>query len=72
MDRKPAAPSVPARSKRLRLFCTLYDPAAKRYRFDYSVFIGIFIGLAALITVASILARNLWRRRRAPQLFIGN
>lgn len=70
--RNATATSVAGLINRLRLFCTLYDPAAQRYRFDYSVFIGLFIGLAALITVASILARNLWRRRRAPQLFIGN
>nr|MBC8242255.1 hypothetical protein [Alphaproteobacteria bacterium] len=53
-----------------RLFCTLYDPAAQRYRFDYSVFIGFFIGLAALTTVGSILVRNLWRRRHDLQLSI--
>ena len=55
---------------RLRLFCTLYDPAAQRYRFDYSVFIGLGIGLAALTAVGSILVRNLWRRRsgfRGPE-----
>ncbi|MHA1598785.1 MAG: SCO family protein, partial [Alphaproteobacteria bacterium] len=25
--------------KKVRLFCTIYDPAAGRYRFDYSIFI---------------------------------
>ncbi|MDP6343210.1 MAG: SCO family protein [Alphaproteobacteria bacterium] len=53
--------SIDGLLNRIRLFCTLYDPAAERYRFDYSIFIGIFIGLAALTTVGTILARNLWR-----------
>jgi len=56
---------------RLRLFCTLYDPAAQRYRFDYSVFIGFGIGLAALGGIGFVLVRNLLRihrtqRRRPP------
>lgn len=49
---------------RLRLFCTIYDPAAGRYRFDYSIFIGVVIGLIALGTLAGILARAVWRERR--------
>ena len=28
----------------VRLFCTTYDPAVGRYRFDYSIFIGGIIG----------------------------
>jgi len=30
--------------KKVRLFCTIYDPAADRYRFDYSIFIKLFVG----------------------------
>ncbi|MDA1101876.1 MAG: SCO family protein, partial [Proteobacteria bacterium] len=66
--RNADATSIAGLINRLRLFCTLYDPAAQRYRFDYSVFIGFFIGLAALTAVGSILVRNLWRRRRNMQL----
>lgn len=62
--------SVAGLINRLRLFCTLYDPAAQRYRFDYSVFIGLTIGLAALLIVGSILVRNLWRRRHQQWLSI--
>ncbi len=29
---------------RVRFFCTVYDPASGGYRFDYSIFIGMFIG----------------------------
>ncbi len=68
--RNADATTISGLINRLRLFCTLYDPAAQRYRFDYSVFIGFFIGLAALTTVGSILVRNLWRRRHDLQLSI--
>jgi len=50
---------------RLYLFCTIYDPAAARYRFDYSIIIGTAIGLVALGTLATILARAVWRERRS-------
>lgn len=30
--------------KKVRLFCTIYDPAADKYRFDYSIFIQLFVG----------------------------
>lgn len=29
---------------KVRFYCTTYDPASDSYRFDYSLFIGIFIG----------------------------
>lgn len=48
---------------RIRLWCTVYDPASGRYEFDYSLFIGIAIGIAALSTVGIVLARE-WRRAR--------
>lgn len=30
---------------RVRLFCTVYDPASDSYRFDYSIFVGLVMGL---------------------------
>lgn len=48
---------------RVRLFCTLYDPRSGRYRFDWSVFIGIAIGAVSLFGVALFLVRE-WRRAR--------
>lgn len=32
-------------TSRIRLFCTVYDPASDSYKFDYSVFAGLAIGL---------------------------
>jgi protein SCO1/2 len=49
---------------RIRLFCTVYDPSSNRYVFDYSLFLGIVIGLACLIAVGTFLVRE-WRRSRA-------
>jgi protein SCO1/2 len=31
-------------SRRIRLFCTVYDPATQSYRTDYSLFVGIAVG----------------------------
>jgi protein SCO1/2 len=41
----------------LKLLCTVYDPAADRYRFDYSVFVGAFVGIVCLGGVAVFVIR---------------
>lgn len=46
---------------RVRLFCTTYDPATDSYRFDYSLFIGIFIG-SMIIGGAFAYLIHEWRR----------
>ncbi|MCG6873221.1 MAG: SCO family protein [Gammaproteobacteria bacterium] len=48
---------------KVRLFCTVYDPSTDRYYFDYSIFIGMFIGLASTLLVVVFLVRE-WRRKR--------
>jgi protein SCO1/2 len=48
---------------RVRLFCTYYDPAGERYRFDYSIFIAFAVGAASLIGLGTILVRA-WLRTR--------
>ncbi len=48
---------------RVRLYCTLYDPASGTYRFDYSLFISIILGGLSLALVGTVLVRALWRRR---------
>jgi len=41
----------------VKLFCTIYDPASGRYRFDYSLLMEIFAGVLALgIAAAGIVA----------------
>lgn len=49
-------------SDRVRLFCTVYDPATGRYRFDYSLFVGIGVGAAIILVFTAWL---LLERRRA-------
>lgn len=54
--------------KRIRFFCTDYDPATGSYRFDYSLFMGMAIGAASILGVAGYLLAALIgarRRRRA-------
>jgi protein SCO1/2 len=49
----------------VKLFCTVYDPASGRYKFDYSLFIGLFVGIVMLGGVAVFLVRA-WREHRTP------
>lgn len=57
--------SVSGIINRVRLFCTFYDPASGRYRFDYSMFIGGAVGLIVLVVMGTIIVRGwLGQRRR--------
>ena len=46
-----------------KLFCTVYDPNSDRYRFDYSIFTAIVVGLLSLGMIATFIIRE-WRRAR--------
>jgi len=48
----------------IRLFCTIYDPTRKRYRFDYSIFIAIGIGILTLGATAIFVVRS-WRQHKS-------
>mgnify|MGYP003656111264 CR=1 FL=1 len=56
--------SIDGLINRIRLFCTLYDPASERYMFDYSVVIGGSIGFTILSILAVFLLRA-WLRQSA-------
>ena len=43
---------------RVRLLCTLYNPASGHYRFDASIFVGLTVGFASLVAVGVFLVRN--------------
>ncbi len=47
----------------IRLFCTIYDPHSGRYEFDYSIFIGIIMGIIILGTIATFIVRE-WRKNK--------
>ncbi len=49
----------------IKLFCTVYDPSSGRYKFDYSLFVGIFVGLVMLGGLAVFLVRA-WREHQPP------
>lgn len=49
---------------RIKLFCTVYDPATDKYRFDYSLFIELAVGLSFIGTVSFFLIREWLRNRR--------
>ena len=44
----------------VRLICTVYDPSSGRYRFDYSIFIGVFVGVVCL-GAAAVFIIHAWR-----------
>ena len=43
---------------RVKIFCTVYNPNTGRYRFDYSLFIQILVGLIVVVSVALYLLRE--------------
>jgi protein SCO1/2 len=62
-NRRPAS-LLTRISERIRLFCTVYNPNTGRYYFNYSLFIGIAIGIASLGLVAVWLIREFRRPDR--------
>ena len=46
-----------------RLFCTVYDPNAGRYKFDYSIATTIFVGVLCLFAIGTFIIRE-WRHAR--------
>jgi protein SCO1/2 len=64
-DRQVAASPIEGWINNIKLFCTVYDPATGRYHFDYSLFIGIGIGLLILGGIAWFIIVA-WRNAPAP------
>ena len=50
---------------RISFICTVYNPLTGAYRFDYSIFFGIFFGGLSLILTGLIILRLWLERRRA-------
>ena len=46
---------------RIRLFCTVYDPATDSYRIDVSVFIGTIVGIITSLVFGRMLFKE-WRK----------
>jgi protein SCO1 len=60
-------PGLAGISNRIRLFCTVYDPATQSYRTDYSLFVGMAIGALILTLVVVFLVREVRRKSRNGQ-----
>jgi len=48
-------------SNKIKLFCTTYDPVRDGYFFDYSLFIGILIGLSIILFTGVHIVKE-WRK----------
>ena len=51
--------------ERIRLFCTLYDPDRDAYRFDWSFFIGLGIGMLSIALMATFFVSQLRQHLKA-------
>ena len=56
--RRGSGLSLDGIAERIKLFCTVYNPNTGRYYFNYSLFIGIAIGIACLLLVLGWLVRE--------------
>lgn len=52
--------------RKVKLYCTVYDPASGGYRLNYSLFFELFCGITVLAALAAFMTREL-RRRRATR-----
>ncbi len=57
-DRRRDILTIAGITERIKLFCTVYNPNTGRYYFNYSLFIGIAIGIACLSLVLISLVRE--------------
>jgi protein SCO1/2 len=50
---------------RVKLFCTVYDPATGRYRFDNSLFVQIAVGASMILAILMYLLNETLKSRRS-------
>lgn len=50
---------------KVMLFCTVYDPATGRYRFDNSLFVQIAVGASMILAIIFYLLNEILKSRRA-------
>ncbi|MCC7166431.1 MAG: SCO family protein [Rhodospirillales bacterium] len=65
LGRAAAFSSVESLVDRVRLFCTIYDPATDGYRFSFAIFIEIFMAASSVILAGVFLWRINRRKRSA-------
>ncbi|MCU0988367.1 MAG: SCO family protein [Xanthomonadales bacterium] len=69
---QPNAPIGAGLLNRIKLFCTVYDPNTGRYRFDYSLFVGIAVGAAVVLGIFALLLLEYLRARRGKRAGSGD
>jgi len=62
-----AQPSLGTAWEKFKLLCTVYDPAAGRYRLNYVVLIEILVGTSVMLGGIGFVLRE-WRRRRLTHI----
>ena len=61
-----AQPSLAAVLEKVKLLCTVYDPAAGRYRLNYAVLIELLVGASVMLAGVGFVAWE-WRRRHSSR-----
>ncbi|MDH3632166.1 MAG: SCO family protein [Gammaproteobacteria bacterium] len=57
----PEQPLLASLVSKIKLFCTTYDPVRDGYYFDYSLFLGMFIGATIILFAGTVVVRG-WHR----------
>lgn len=60
-------PTLELAWEKFKLLCTVYDPAAGRYRVNYVVIIELLVGTSVMVLGIGFVLRE-WRRRRLTQV----
>ena len=63
VQNRPVAAGVQGFLEQVKLLCTVYDPAAGRYRLNYVVIIELLVGASVMLGGIGFLIME-WRRRR--------
>jgi protein SCO1 len=53
--------------RKVKLYCTVYDPVSGGYRLNYSLFFEIFCGVSVLAALGAFMARELRRAMKPPR-----
>jgi protein SCO1/2 len=61
----PEQPLLDNLVNRIKLFCTTYDPARDGYYYDYSLFVGMFIGATIIGFAGTVVVRGFRHSRRS-------
>jgi protein SCO1/2 len=61
---QPGTPPGTGLLNRIKLFCTVYDPNTGRYKFDYSLFVGIGVGALMVLSILAWLLLEYSRSRK--------